>query len=84
MSNTAYFFNAFSAICLGKSKSVFSRQQMPIFNKSLKVSCSLISSFFAQSFISSTVLSASLTGIVFLNFSFINSKVYTKFILDNL
>ena len=80
----AYFFaNAFSTICFGKSNPVFSRHTIPIFNKSLNVSCSLKSSFCAQSLTLSSVLPVIRTGIVFVSFSFISPKLHTKFILDN-
>lgn len=78
-----FFANAFSAICLGRSNPVFSRHTSPIFIKSRNVSCSLKSSFCAQPFTLSSVVSAILIGMVLLNFSFINFKVHTKFILDN-
>ena len=71
-----FFAKAFSAICFGRSNPVFSRHTSPIFIKSRNVSCSLKSSFWAQSFTLSSVVSAILTGMVLLNFSFTGKVFY--------
>ena len=71
-----FFAKAFSAICFGRSNPVFSRHTSPIFIKSRNVSCSLKSSFWAQSFTLSSVVSVILTGMVLLNFSFTGKVFY--------
>ena len=80
-----YLERAFSAICSGRLYPVFSRQTNPIAISILKASCSLKESFRAARFTSSSIVSVSLTGTVFRNFSsfFIKNKLHAKFILDN-